>query len=166
MFKVEVGDKTLLLLADLAMEAELVALIYRYRWQVELPFKRFKNILGCRHLVADSRGGVAIQICSALIAALMLQLLTGKRATKRATKRAMEFIRLLRDGLCGARRSHQDVRSPVARAWHARISRYGRKAGHRGSSRTVLPGSITGLRVDESLRLDFPWRLGDLTACL
>ena len=72
------------------MEAELIALIYRYRWQVELFFKWFKSILGCRHLMAESPDGVAIQIYSALIAALMLQLLTGKRPGKRA----MELIRL------------------------------------------------------------------------
>ena len=72
------------------MEAELIALIYRYRWQVELFFKWFKSILGCRHLMAESPDGVAIQIYSALIAALMLQLLTGKRPGKRA----MELMRL------------------------------------------------------------------------
>lgn len=87
--KVEVDGKTLLLATDLEMEAELIALIYRYRWQVELFFKWLKSILGCRHLMAESPDGVAIQIYSALIAALMLQLLTGKRPGKRA----MELIR-------------------------------------------------------------------------
>jgi hypothetical protein len=88
--KVEADGKTLLLATDLDMEAELIALIYRYRWQVELFFKWLKSILGCRHLMAESPEGVAIQIYSALIAALMLQLLTGKRPGKRA----MELIRL------------------------------------------------------------------------
>ena len=81
--KVEVDGKPLLLATDLEMEAELIALIYRYRWQVELFFKWLKSILGCRHLMAESPEGVAIQIYSALIAALMLQLLTGKRPDKR-----------------------------------------------------------------------------------
>jgi len=88
--KVEVDGKTLLLATDLEMEAELIALIYRYRWQVELFFKWLKSILGCRHLMAESPDGVAIQIYSALIAALMLQLLTGKRPGKRA----MELVQL------------------------------------------------------------------------
>lgn len=87
--KVEVDGKTLLLATDLSLEAELIALIYRYRWQIELFFKWFKSILGCRHLMAESPEGVAIQTYSALIAALMLQLLTGKRPGKRA----MELIR-------------------------------------------------------------------------
>jgi len=87
--KVEVDGKELLLATDLEIEAELIALIYRYRWQIELFFKWLKSILGCRHLMAESPEGVAIQIYSALIAALMLQLLTGKRPGKRA----MELIR-------------------------------------------------------------------------
>ena len=86
--KVEVDGKPLLLVTDQEMEAELIALIYRYRWQVELFFKWLKSILGCRHLMAESPDGVAIQIYGALIAALMLQLLTGKRPGKRA----MELI--------------------------------------------------------------------------
>lgn len=87
--KVAVDDKELLLATDLEIEAELIALIYRYRWQIELFFKWMKSILGNRHLMAESPEGVAIQTYSALIAALMLQLFTGKRPTKRA----MELIR-------------------------------------------------------------------------
>ena len=88
--RVEVDGKQLLLATDLEIEAELIALIYRYRWQVELFFKWLKSILGCRHLLAESPEGVAIQIYSALIAALMLQAFTGKRPGKRA----MELIRM------------------------------------------------------------------------
>jgi Transposase DDE domain len=87
--KVKVDGKELLIATDLEIEAELIALIYRYRWQIELFFKWMKSILGNRQLMAESPEGVAIQTYSALIAALMLQLLTGKRPTKRA----MELIR-------------------------------------------------------------------------
>jgi hypothetical protein len=87
--KVAVDGKELLLATDLEIETELVALIYRHRWQIELFSSRLKSTLGCRHLMAESPEGVAIQIYSALIAALMLQLLTGKRPGKRA----MELIR-------------------------------------------------------------------------
>jgi hypothetical protein len=87
--KVAVDGKELLLATDLDIEAELIALIYRYRWQIELFFKWMKSILGNRRLMAESPAGVAIQTYSALIAALMLQLFTGKRPSKRA----MELIR-------------------------------------------------------------------------
>lgn len=81
--KVEANGKELLIVTDLEIEAELIGLIYQYRWQIELFFKWLKCILKCRHLLAESERGVEIQIYSALIAALMLQVLTGKRPTKR-----------------------------------------------------------------------------------
>jgi hypothetical protein len=95
--RLEVDGKVLMLATDLELETELIALIYRYRWQIELFFKWMKSILGCRHLMAESPDGVAIQIYCALIAALMLQLLTGKRPGKRA----MELIRMYLMGYAG-----------------------------------------------------------------
>jgi hypothetical protein len=65
------------------LPAELIGLIYRYRWQIELFFKWLKTILGCAHWMAESERGVAIQLYSALIASLLLMLSTGNRPTKR-----------------------------------------------------------------------------------
>ena len=65
------------------LAAELVSIIYSYRWQIELFFKWIKCILGCRHLMAESPQGVAIQIYCNLIAAILLFRLTGKKPTKR-----------------------------------------------------------------------------------
>jgi IS4 transposase len=71
------------------LSAELLALIYRYRWRVELFFKWLKCILGCRHWLAESPRGVALQVYCALIAALLLLRSSGRRPGKRA----MELIR-------------------------------------------------------------------------
>lgn len=65
------------------LPAELIALIYRYRWTVELFFRWFKCILGCRHLLAHNRNGVTIQCYVALIASLLVVLWTGRKPTKR-----------------------------------------------------------------------------------
>jgi len=46
----------------LDLEAELVALGYRFRWSVELFFRWFKGVLGRRHLLSESRNGVTIQV--------------------------------------------------------------------------------------------------------
>ena len=73
---------------DLA--AELIGLIYHYRWQIELFFKWFKLILGARHWLAESPRGVAIQLYSALIASILLFMVTDRRPTKRQ----MEAIQL------------------------------------------------------------------------
>jgi DDE family transposase len=71
------------------LSAELLAEIYRHRWRVELFFKWLKCILGCRHWLAESERGVALQIYCALIAALLLLRYSGRRPSKRA----MEMIR-------------------------------------------------------------------------
>lgn len=71
------------------LSAELLALIYRSRWRVELFFKWLKCILGCRHWLAESERGVALQVYCALIAALLLLRHSGRRPGKRA----MEMIR-------------------------------------------------------------------------
>jgi hypothetical protein len=72
------------LLTDrLDLPAELVALAYRYRWTIELFFRWFKCILGCRHLLATDANGVAIQVYLALIASLLIVLWTGRKPSKR-----------------------------------------------------------------------------------
>jgi len=67
-----------------------VARLYKQRWQVELFFRWVKCILGCRHWLAESPGGVAIEIYLALIAALLLQLYSGQAPNRRM----MELIQL------------------------------------------------------------------------
>jgi hypothetical protein len=67
----------------LGLPAELVALAYRYRWTMELFFRWFKCILGCRHLLATDANGVAIQVYVALIASLLIVLWTGRKPSKR-----------------------------------------------------------------------------------
>src|SRR6267142_1236060 len=65
------------------LSAELIGLIYRQRWQIELFFKWIKTILNCRHWLAQSPAGVRIQIYCVLIASLLLMLWTGQRPNKR-----------------------------------------------------------------------------------
>lgn len=67
----------------LALPAEWVALGYKYRWTVELFFRWFKCVLGCRHLLSDDAQGIEIQLYVALIASLLIVLWTGRKPTKR-----------------------------------------------------------------------------------
>lgn len=73
-----------LLIATNLLEApaEVIGLVYRYRWTVELFFRFFKQILGCRHLISDDPDGVTIQCYCAVIACMLLQLWTGKKPGK------------------------------------------------------------------------------------
>ena len=68
-FRTRSPEHTLLIATDLMdLPAELISIIYRYRWQIEIFFRWFKCILGCRHLLAISRnaacrhGGLTIQV--------------------------------------------------------------------------------------------------------
>jgi hypothetical protein len=73
----------LLVTNRLDLDAELVALGYRHRWAIELFFRWFKCILGCKHLLSHSRNGVTIQVYLGIIASLLIGLWTGKKPTKR-----------------------------------------------------------------------------------
>jgi hypothetical protein len=77
----------------LDLDADLVALAYRYRWTVELFFRWLKCILGARHLIAHSRNGVTLQMYAALIVSLLIVLRAGRKPTKR-TYETIQFYLL------------------------------------------------------------------------
>jgi hypothetical protein len=76
----------------LDLDADLVALAYKYRWTVELFFRWFKCILGCRHLLSTCHNGVTIQIYVALIASLLITLWTGRKPTKRTFEMLQYYL--------------------------------------------------------------------------
>jgi DDE family transposase len=63
--------------------AEIIALLYHYRWTIEIFFRFFKQILGCRHLLSRSQNGIEIQTYCAIIACMLISLWTGKKPTLR-----------------------------------------------------------------------------------
>ena len=67
----------------LDLDADLVAVAYRYRWAVELFFRWGKCVLGCRHLLSQTANGVRMQVYVALIASLLISLWIGSTPTKR-----------------------------------------------------------------------------------
>lgn len=64
------------------LPAELIALIYRYRYSVELFFRFLKQLLGMRHLLSQRPRGVDVQVHCAVIACLLINLQTGKKPGK------------------------------------------------------------------------------------
>ncbi|BBA34883.1 transposase IS4 family protein [Methylocaldum marinum] len=66
----------------LDLDAELIAVAYRYRWTVELFFRWLKCVLGCRHLLSQTANGVTFQVYAAVIASLLLSLWIGHAPTK------------------------------------------------------------------------------------
>jgi len=63
--------------------AEIIAELYRQRWTIEIFFRFFKHVLGCRHLLSTARAGIEIQTYMAIIACLLLALWTGGKPTLR-----------------------------------------------------------------------------------
>jgi len=67
----------------LDVPAEIIALIYVHRWTIEIFFRFFKHILGCRHLLSHSQQGIEIQTYCAIIACMLISLWTGRKPTLR-----------------------------------------------------------------------------------
>jgi hypothetical protein len=76
----------------LEMDADLVALAYRYRWTVELFFRWLKCILGARHLIAHNSNGVMLQMYAAMIVCLLIQVLAGRKPTKRTYEMVQFYL--------------------------------------------------------------------------
>ena len=68
--------------AETLSALEIVEL-YRHRWQVELFFRWLKCLVPCRHWLAQSQQGVTLQVYLALIEALLLAELTGRKPGRR-----------------------------------------------------------------------------------
>jgi hypothetical protein len=68
----------------LDVPAEVIADIYRNRWLIELFFRFFKHVLGCRRLLSQDPAGLQIQAYCAIIACLLIHLWTGGRPTLRS----------------------------------------------------------------------------------
>ena len=79
---IDSSGQMMLLCNDLSLAPELISLLYRYRWTIEVFFKFFKQMLGCRHLISQRKNGVEIQIYCAMIACMLLNLLTGIKPAK------------------------------------------------------------------------------------
>jgi hypothetical protein len=78
------SDGFLRLLTNLSdVPAHLIAAIYTYRWTIEVFFRFFKHILGCRHLLSTDPRGIEIQAYCAIIACLLITLWSGRKPTKR-----------------------------------------------------------------------------------
>ena len=89
-------DECDILLATDRMDlpAETIALLYRYRWTIELFFRWFKCVLRFDHLMFESKRGVKILVYCALIASLLITLWTGRKPTKRT----LEMVQLYFQG--------------------------------------------------------------------
>jgi hypothetical protein len=87
------SDGFLRLATDLLdVPAEIIALLYHYRWTIEIFFRTFKHLLGCRHLLSHSQNGIEIQTYCAIIACLLISLWTGRKPTLRTSEMICYYL--------------------------------------------------------------------------
>jgi len=77
--------------------AAIIALLYRYRFTIEVFFRFFKHVLGCRHLLSDSPRGIEIQTYCAIIACMLIGLYTGRKPTLRTYEMVCYYFAGLAD---------------------------------------------------------------------
>jgi hypothetical protein len=76
--------ETLLIATDIFdLEADVIALIFKHRRAVEIFFRFFKHVLGCRHLLSYDRNGIELQTYAAIVACMLIALWTGRKPTLR-----------------------------------------------------------------------------------
>jgi hypothetical protein len=77
-------SETLAIATDLVdVDADVIALIFQYRWTIEIFFRFYKHILGCRHLLSYSPNGIELQTYTAILACMLISLWTGRKPTLR-----------------------------------------------------------------------------------
>lgn len=76
----------------LEVPAAIIALIYRFRYTIELFFRFFKHVLGCRTLLSEDPRGIQIQTYCAIIACMLISLYTGRKPTRRTYEMICYFL--------------------------------------------------------------------------
>lgn len=74
--------------------AELVAFIYKKRWEVELVFKKLKQNFQLHYFYSETVNGIKTQIWCTLIAQLLLTILKAMTATKKAFSTVAALVRI------------------------------------------------------------------------
>ena len=76
------------------LEAITIAQLYKYRWQIELFFKKLKQNFPLQYFVGDNQNAIEIQIWCALIAMLLLSTIHSQQKIKMAFSVFVTIIRL------------------------------------------------------------------------
>jgi hypothetical protein len=75
------------------LEAEMIAQIYKKRWQIELLFKQLKQNFPLKYFLGDNENAIEIQIWVAMIANLLITILKSKVKRNWAFSNLVSIIR-------------------------------------------------------------------------
>lgn len=76
------------------MRPDLIAAIYKLRWQIELLFKQLKGNFPLRYFLGDNENAIKIQIYCALIVNLLLTIVQKRLKRKWAFSNLVSFCRI------------------------------------------------------------------------
>jgi len=89
------GKKPLILVTNLLdVSAEIIGDLYKARWEVELFFKWIKQNLKLKKFLGKSENAVKIQIATAIITFLLVQLFKNNSADKRRLQLVLVWVRV------------------------------------------------------------------------
>jgi len=76
------------------LDAQIIAEIYRYRWRIELFFKKLKGNFSLHYFLGDNQNAIEIQIWCALIALLLLSHIHYQNKSKMAFSNMVAILRM------------------------------------------------------------------------
>lgn len=93
-FQAEDGKKYVFITNNFTLPDSQIALIYKYRWMIELLFKQIKQNFPIRYFWGNSENAIKIQVYSVLIAQLLMVVIRKKAQTKKSFANIITVIRL------------------------------------------------------------------------
>jgi hypothetical protein len=93
-YKDEKGRKYKFITNNWEISAEEVALIYKYRWTIELTFKKLKQNFQLHFFYSETENGIKTQIWCTLTAHLLLQVIKAISKTEKAFSTIAALIRI------------------------------------------------------------------------
>jgi IS4 transposase len=93
-YKDEKGRKYKFITNNWEITPEEVALIYKYRWTIELTFKKLKQNFQLHFFYSETENGIKTQIWCTLIAHLLLNVVRVLSESKKAFSTIAALIRI------------------------------------------------------------------------
>ena len=76
------------------MRADMIAALYKLRWQIELLFKQFKQNFPLKYFLGDNENAIKIQIYCALIVNLLITVIQKQLKRRWAFSKLVSFCRI------------------------------------------------------------------------
>jgi len=93
-YKDEKGRKYKFITNNWEITADEVALIYKYRWTIELTFKKLKQNFQLHFFYSETENGIKTQVWCTLIAHLLLNVIRAISKSKKAFSTVAALIRI------------------------------------------------------------------------